>query len=138
MSNLHITFNYCKQWYFDTSSMLRSMKTRRAITIFHFWYQKMIFSFLFSYGSCFRPRSRTKRSAKTQTKIVCCFWLLQTTHMEEMKAGSTGPPVQLIPLSPTVLFCTKSIFQAYEIFYCTIWNQPHEKLSRNFSLLPSI
>ena len=60
----------------------------------------MNFSFLFSYGSSFRPRSRTKRSAKTQTKIVCCLWLLQTTHMEEMKAGSTGPPVQLTPLSP--------------------------------------
>ena len=82
--------------------MLGSMKTRRAITVFHFWYQKMNFSFLFSYGSCFTPRSRTKRSAKTKTKIVCCFWLLQTTHMEEVKAGSTGPPVQLTPLSPIV------------------------------------
>ena len=49
----------------------------------------MIFTFLFSYGSCPRPRSRTKRSARTQTKIICCFWLLQT-----------GPPVQLSPLSP--------------------------------------
>ena len=90
----------CKQWCLDTSSMLGSMKTGRAVTIFHFWYEKMIFSFSFSYGSCFRPRSRTKRSAKTHTKIVCCFWLLQTTYMEEMKAGSTGPPVQVTPLSP--------------------------------------
>ena len=73
------------------------MKTRSAFTIFNFWYQKMIFSFLFSYGSCPRPRS----SAKTQPKITCCFWLLQTTYMEEMKGGSTGPPVQLTLLSPT-------------------------------------
>ena len=76
------------------------MKTQSAFTIFHFWYQKMIFSFLFSYGSYPRPRSRTKRSVSTQTTIICCFWLLQTTYMEEMKAGSTGPPVQLTPLSP--------------------------------------
>ena len=100
MGNLHITFNYCKKWCLDTSSMLGSMKTRRAVTIFHFWYQKKIFLFSFSYGSCSRPRNRTKRSARTQTKIICCFWLLQTTHMEEMKAGSTGTPVQLTPLSP--------------------------------------
>ena len=32
--------------------------------------------------------------------IICCFWLLQTTYMEEMKGGSTGPPVRLTPLSP--------------------------------------
>ena len=80
--------------------MLGSMKTRSAFTIFHFWCQKMIFSFLFSYGSCPRSRSRTKRSVRTQTKIICCFWLLQTTYMEEMKAGSTGPLVQLTLLSP--------------------------------------
>ena len=36
-----------------------------------------------------------------KTKIICRFWLLQTTYMEEMKAGSTCPPVQLTPLSPT-------------------------------------
>ena len=100
MGNIYITFNYCKKWCLDKSSMLGSMTTRRAVTIFHFWYQKMIFSFLFSYGSCSRPRSRTKSSARTQTKIICCFWLLQTTQMEEMKAGSTGTPVQLTPLSP--------------------------------------
>ena len=74
------------------------MKTRSAFTIFHFWYQKMIFSFLISQGSCPRPRGRTKRSVRAQTKIICCFWLLQTTYMGEMKDGSTGPPVQ--PLSP--------------------------------------
>ena len=60
------------------------------------------FSFLISYGSCLdqevgpkipqehkknnkkipcpRPRSRTKRSARTETKIICFFWLLQTTY----------------------------------------------------------
>ena len=38
------------------------MKIRSAFTIFHFWYQKMIFSF-FSYGSCPRSRSRTKMVA---------------------------------------------------------------------------
>ena len=65
----------------------------------------MIFSFLFFNGSCCRPRSRTKRSARTQSKIIRCFWLLQTTHMEEMKAGSTGPPVQLTPLSPILKYC---------------------------------
>ena len=80
--------------------MLGSMKTQSALTIFHFWYQKMICCFLFSYGSCSTPRSRTKRTARTQAKMICCFWLLQTTYMEEMKAGSTGPPVQLSPLSP--------------------------------------
>ena len=78
-----------------------SMKTRSAFTVFHFWYQKMTFTFLFSYGSCPRPRDRTKRSTRTQTKIVCCFWLLQTIYIDEMKAGSTGPPVQLTPLFPT-------------------------------------
>ena len=100
MGNLHITFNYCKKWCLDTSSMLGSMKTRRAVT--KSWFKKMIFSFPFSYGSCSRPRSRNKSSARTQTKIIYCFWLLQTTHMEEMKAGSTGTPVQLTPLSPNV------------------------------------
>ena len=100
MCNLHVTFNFCEQWCLDTSIMLGSMKTESALKIFHFWYQKMIFSFLFSYGSCPGPRSRTKKTARTQTKIICCFWLLQTTYMTEMKAGSTGPPVQLTPLSP--------------------------------------
>ena len=65
----------------------------------------MIFSLLFSYGSCCRPRCRTKKSARTQSKIIRCFWLLQTTHMEEIKAGSTGPPVQLTPLSPILKYC---------------------------------
>ena len=83
---------------------LGSMKTRRAVTIFHFWYKKMIFSFLFYYGSCSRLRSRSKRSARAQTKIFSCFWLLQTTHMEEMKARSTGTPVQLTPL----ILCSRS------------------------------
>ena len=100
MGNLHITFSYCELWCIDKSSILGSMKTLSAFTIFHFWYQQMIFSFLFPYGSCPRPRSITKRSAKHKLKIICCFWLLQTTYMEEMKGGSTGPPVQLTPLSP--------------------------------------
>ena len=100
MGNLHITFNYSKYWCLDTSSILGSIKTRSAFTIFHFWYQKMIFSLLFSCGSCPRSRSRTKRSVRTQTKIICCFWLLQTTYMEEIKGGSTGPPVQLTLLPP--------------------------------------
>ena len=60
----------------------------------------MNFSFLFSYGSCPRRRSRTKKSVRTQTKITCGFWLLQTTYMEEIKGGSSCPPVQLTPLSP--------------------------------------
>ena len=51
----------------------------------------MISAFLFFYSSCPRPRSRTKRSATTRTKIICCFLLLQTTYTKEMKAGSTGP-----------------------------------------------
>ena len=112
MGNLQITFNYCELWCLSTTSILGSMKTRSTFTIFHFWYQKMIFSFLFSYGSCPRPRRRTKRSARTQAKIICCFWLLQTTYMEEIKAGSTCPPVQLTPLSPMLkkskneYFCT--------------------------------
>ena len=62
----------------------------------------MIFSFLFSYGSCPRPSRKTKRSVRTQPKILCCFWLLQTTYPEEMKDVSTGPPVQLTLLSPTI------------------------------------
>ena len=70
------------------------MKPQSTFTVFNFWFQKIIFAFLFSYGSCFRPRSRTKRSARKQTKIICCFWLLQTTNMEEIKGGSSGPPVQ--------------------------------------------
>ena len=101
MGNLHVTFNFCEEWCLNTSiTVLGSMKTESALTTFHFWYQKMIFRFLFSYGSCSKPRSRTKRTARTQTKIICCFWLLQTTYMAEMKAGSTGIPVQLTPLSP--------------------------------------
>ena len=104
MGNLHISYNYCKKWCLDTSSFLVSMKTRRALTIFLFCYQKMIFSFLFYYGSCSRLRSRSKRSARAQTKIFSSLWLLQTTHMEEMKAGSTGTPVQLTPL----ILCSRS------------------------------
>ena len=85
--------------------MLGCIKTRSAFTIFHFWYQKMIFCFLFFYGSCPGPRSRTNRSERTQTNIICCCWLLQTTYsMEVMKAGSTGTPVQLTPLSPIIIF----------------------------------
>ena len=42
----------------------------------------MNFSFLFSYGSYPRPRSRTKRSARTQTKIIiCCCEVLGRTLM---------------------------------------------------------
>ena len=69
----------------------------------------MFFSFQFSYGSCPRPRSRTKRSVITQTKIICCFWLLQTTYMEGMKAGSTGPPVQMTPFSPKCKSITRDV-----------------------------
>ena len=98
MGYLHVAFNYCKKWCLDTSSILGSMKTQSVFTIFPFWYQKMIFSFLFSYGSCPRPRSRTKRSARTQTKIVCCLWVLQTTYMEEMKAGLTDPTLPYLYL----------------------------------------
>ena len=107
MGNLHITFHYCELWCRDTSIMLGSMKTQSSFTVFNFWYQKMNFSFLFSYGSCPRRRSRTKKSARTQTKIICGFWLLQTTHTEEIKGGLSGPPVQLNPLSPTCMcqFC---------------------------------
>ena len=71
----------------------------------------MIFSFLFSYGSCPRRRSRTKRSTRTQTKIICCFWLLQTTYMEDIKGGSSGPPVQLTPLSPK---CFKGVIKCFK------------------------
>ena len=60
---------------------------------FHFGIKKSDFSFLISYGSYPRLRSTTKRSART--KIIYCFWLLQTAYMEEMKAGSADPPVQL-------------------------------------------
>ena len=57
---------------------------------------------LISHGSC--PDQEVGPKGKQEHKLkfyVCCFWLLQTTCMEEMKAGSTGPPVQLTPLSPT-------------------------------------
>ena len=99
MDNLHINFSYYEQWCIDTSSMLGFLKSQSANN-FSLLVSKTDFSLLFSYGSCPRPRSRSKRSARTQ--IVCC-WLLQITYMVEMKAGSTAPPVQLIPLSPTFL-----------------------------------
>ena len=67
------------------------MKTLSAFTIFHFWCPKMIVSFLFSYGSCPRPRSRAKWSARTQTKITSGSYKQHRLYMEEMKAGSTGP-----------------------------------------------
>ena len=50
----------------------------------------------------------SKRSERTQTKILGCFWLLQITNMEEIKAGSSGPPVQLTPLSTC---CRTTLFK---------------------------
>ena len=113
MGNLHITFTYCNKWCLDTSSMLGSIKTGRVVTIFHFWYQKIILSSYFLMVNVVDQEVGQKRSARTQTKIICCFWLLQTTHMEEMKAGSTGPPVQLTPLSPieTVLMFSGGMYK---------------------------
>ena len=76
------------------------MKTRSVFNNFSLLVTKNEFFLLIFYSSCPRPRRRTKRSVRTQTKIICCFWLLQATNMKEMNAGSTGPPVQLTPLSP--------------------------------------
>ena len=43
MGNLHITFSHCELWCPHASSILGSIKTRSAFTIFNFGYLKMIF-----------------------------------------------------------------------------------------------
>ena len=106
------------------------MKTRNAFTIFHFWYQKMIFPSNFLMVHVLDQEVGPKGLQEKQTKIVCCFWLLQTTYMEEMKAGSTSPPVQLTPLSPTRLsLSSHSKSNCNEAIFCssscgiTVWDR---------------
>ena len=58
----------------------------------------MIFSFLFSYDSYPRPRSKAKRSARTQTNMLL---LTVTDNKHGRKEGRLiGPQVQFTPLSP--------------------------------------